>query len=160
MPAISRGAAGFAASILQAAADTLAPFLEPIVNYMPTGRLCVNGQSVANATTTNAIQINWPCDGYLVGIAATTRDGVAASQAGSLVRVVVDGNLELFTTGTAPGYVPVSQLTGVAIASWRTRVTFRQATPWQLYINNTTATNPIVYDICFDYINVTTPRPQ
>jgi hypothetical protein len=157
-----RGMSGLAASILQAAADALAPFVKPVVNYFPTGTLVLNTQTVLRATIAGPQQIQWPCDGYLVAIQATprvvTNDLLVAANTQMQLRVVVDGNLELFTTGTAPGYRPFYALTG-PVGSWCTRVTFSQGVPWQVYIQNVASGVDVTCDVSFDYVNTTSPRP-
>jgi hypothetical protein len=166
--AVSRGSQlqSFAAQILQNAADDLAPFLEPVVSYMPTGAVEINALSALRAATTAAFQLQWPCDGYLVGISAnarvTSQDLLIAAQTQLLLRVVVDGNTELFTTGTAPGFRPFFQLVGPGGAqgsSYRTRVSFLQATPWQVYVQNVASGTDYTVDISLDYVNTRTPRP-
>jgi hypothetical protein len=152
-----------ARKILRDMAAAVAPVALPMVELWPTGELVSNGNSVANATTSGAIQVQFPCDGYVVGIAATTRDAAAASMGGMLLRVVVDGNTDLFTTGAAGGYKPFAQISGVGAVGavsgyWKCRIPFRQATAWQIYLNNTTATNPLVADIGFALVNVSQPK--
>ena len=152
----------FARQILREIAQAIAPVALPMVELWPTGELVSNGNSQATTSISGAIQIQFPCDGYVVGIAATVRSGAAADMAGTLLRVTVDGTTELFTTGAAAGYKSFAQLSGVGAVGavsgyWKCRIPFRQATAWQLYVNNQTG-GTVVADIGFAFVNVSQPR--
>lgn len=152
----------FARQILRELATAIAPVALPMVELWPTGELQSNANAVNSLTISGAIQVQFPCDGYVVGIAATVRSGAAADMAGTLLRVSVDGSIDLFTTGSAAGYKPFAQLSGVgaigAISGyWKCRIPFRQATAWQIYISNQT-NGSVTADVGFAFVNVSTPR--
>lgn len=134
----------------------------PMVELWPTGDVIINALSVTNATTSGAQQVTFPCDGICVGIAATVETGAAADMAGFQLAVAVDGQFELFTTGSARAYKPFAQISGVGAVGavsgyWKCRIPFRQATAWQAFVKNTTAGTQSV-DVAFAYVNTSTPR--
>jgi hypothetical protein len=126
---------------------------------VPYGVTVINGQSVGGTTATNAIQLTWPCDGYLTGIRVSTRDAASASLGGMLLRITVDGQEELFPSGTGSGagYMSFWQITGTDANRLAVTRRFRQATQWQVYLNNTTG-GTLVADLAFEYVNVQNPR--
>lgn len=133
----------------------------PLADLMPYGTVCLNGNSVLTLTTSALVQITWPCDGLLVGIRATTRDGAAASAGGMLLRVIVNGQEELFpnAAGTGAAFIPFSQISGngAVFARYHIRRPFQQATAWQVSFNNTTG-GTLVADLGFDYVNTRSPH--
>jgi hypothetical protein len=149
-----------AQSILKDTSQKLARGMVPLAEISPNGSVCSNGQSIAAATISNGISVQWPCDGILVGIRATTRDGLPASMAGCLLRVQVNSNEDLYpnAAGNGSGYIPFAQVSGVSSSFGRylVRRTFSQTTYWTFYLNNTTA-GTLVCDVSFDYINTTRP---
>jgi hypothetical protein len=151
-----------ALSILQSSADAVAPAMIPVAELSPQGSVASNANSVATVTTTGGISIQWPCNGYLVGIRATTRDGAVASMAGMLLRVQVDGTYELFPSaaGQGAGFLPFAMISGSAafLGRYAVRRRFMQTTYWNFFLQNTTG-GTLVADVCFDYVNTSTPPP-
>jgi hypothetical protein len=149
-------------SILQQSADAIAPAMIPVAELSPQGSVLSNNNSVAATTTSGGISIQWPCNGYITGIRATTRDGAQASACGTLLRVQVDGTYELFpsATGGGAGFMPLAQISGYAafLGRYAVRRRFTQATFWNIYLQNTTS-GTLVIDIAFDYVNTSSP-PQ
>lgn len=129
----------------------------PVAELYPDGVLLVNALTVTNGTTSSAQQLQWPCDGYLVGISTSTYDFAVASLASMQLRVVVDGNTDYFTTGTANAFLPFAHITNTGFARWPTRKSFRQGTPWQAYVKNVSA-GSLTCDLGFWYVNVANPR--
>jgi hypothetical protein len=150
-----------ALQILENSAQATAPAMIPVAELSPQGSVAINGTSVANATISGGISVQWPCNGYLVGIRATTRDGALASAGGMLLRVQVDGTYELFPSGAGQGagYMSLAMISGNGgfLGRYAVRRRFTQSTYWTMYLWNTTATNPLVADVCFDYVNTSAP---
>jgi hypothetical protein len=149
-----------AMQILENSANEIAPAMIPVAELSPQGSVISNGNSVATVTISNGISIQWPCNGYLVGIRATTRDGALASAGGMLLRVQVDGTYELFPSaaGQGAGYLSFTMVSGNASFQGRyaVRRRFSQATFWTMYLQNTTG-GTLVADVAFDYVNTSQP---
>jgi hypothetical protein len=147
-----------ALSILTNAAEEIAPVMLPVAEMSPTGYLPMNGIAVLRATTAGAINIQWPCDGFLVAVMATPRDGTAVSLGSCLLRVQVDANTELFPSGTGggAGFVPFSQIMN-GLGRLAIRRPFVQATQWAMYVTNAQAGVDVVCDVTFAIINCSTP---
>jgi hypothetical protein len=150
-----------ALSILEGSANAMAPALIPVAELSPQGSVVLNNNSVTTVTTTGGLTITWPCNGYLVGIRATTRDGAAASMAGCLLRVQIDGTYELFpsgASGSGAGFLPFAMISGSAafLGRYAVRRRFTQTTTWNAFIQNSTG-GTIVADLAFDYVNTSSP---
>jgi hypothetical protein len=141
--------------LLMRLAQGMSRALLPVAEVSPTDTVASNLNTVTAATTTNGISIQWPSNGIVVGIRATTRDGAAASMAGMLLRVQIDGNTELFPSaaGNGPGYLPFAMISGSAafLGRYAMRREFKQTTYWQFYLQNTTA-GTLVADVAFDIV--------
>jgi hypothetical protein len=151
-----------ALAILGSTATAMSNAMLPLAEISPQGSVSSNNNSVTATTTSGGISIQWPCNGFAVGIRATTRDGAAASLAGMLLRVQVDGTFELFpsASGQGAGYLPLSQIMASAnsLGRYAFRRRFTQATFWTIYLQNTTG-GTLVADVAFDYINTSSPQP-
>ncbi len=140
-------------------ADQLGRFLSLATDVIPNFGLTLNGVSVTSTATSAAQPVQWPTDGYLVGISATVRgsgatnDLIQAGMYGTLLRVVKDGNEELFTTGQGSGYVPFVQLAPNAQPFFRIRRAFKNASYWQVYVQNQSAATQVC-DITFWSVGV------
>jgi len=152
----------FALSILKESARCLAPAMVPVAEMTPNGSVVMNANTVTGANTPTGIPIQWPDDGFLVAIRASTRDGLATSMAALLLRVQIDGHDDLFPSGAGAGagYMPLSMISGAMsqFGRYAVRKKFRQATQWIMYFENTTASTTIVADIAFDFVATGSPR--
>lgn len=153
-----------AMGILNHTAQEMSTALLPVAEVSPMGSVPSNNitATASSASAGQAISIQWPCNGFIVGIRATTRDGLAVSMASVLLRVLVNGQDELFpsASGGGAGYLPLAMISGSAafLGRYAVRRAFQQSTYWNIFVNNTTAGN-ITCDVAFDYINTSTPRP-
>jgi hypothetical protein len=152
-----------ALAILGNTATQMSKAMLPVAEISPMGSV-ISNYNVAlasSASQSQGISIQWPCNGFIVGIRASTEDGLAASMAGVLLRVQVNGQDELFpsASGQGAGYLPLVLISGngAAFGRYAVRRAFQQANNWAIYLNNTTTGN-ITVDIAFDYINTSTPR--
>lgn len=141
--------------LLMRLAQGMSRALLPVAEVSPTDSVVSNLNVVPAGTTTNGISVTWPSNGIAVGIRATTRDGAAASMAGMLLRVQVDGNTELFPSAAAngPGYLPFAMISGSAafLGRFAFRREFKQTTPWQIYLQNSTG-GALTADVTFDIV--------
>ena len=157
MPPMDRTAA--ATAILNASADAVAPIVVPALDMYPDMGVALNAQSVPGNTTTNSIPLQFPTDGFVVGVYASTRDGLATSMAGMLLRVQVDGQDDLWSSGqgNGAGFMSFQQISGqFSNGLWRFRRLFLQATTWSIYLVNTTG-GTIVCDLMFPIIDCRNP---
>jgi hypothetical protein len=156
-------AANLAMLLLEKFADQVAPFMRPFAEIIPTRAVVLNQVATAANTTSANITVIWPTDGILFAIRATNEDGLDTSMAGTLLRVQVDGNTDLFSSGTGngAGYIPFSQISGSTSSFGRYQITrrFRQANNWLISIQNTTGSN-VVSDLTFDILDVRNPQPE
>lgn len=147
--------------VLKHTANLASAAMLPVAELSPMGSVPANAISVATVATSSGINIQWPCNGFIVGIRATTRDGLAASMCGTLLRVLVNGQDELFpaANGGGAGYLPFAMISGNAafLGRYAVRRAFQQATYWVIFVQNTTG-GTVVSDVSFDYINTSTPR--
>jgi hypothetical protein len=157
------GANGIPASVLYAweqfrkARKLISGLLVPNTDLYPDGVEVVNGLSVVTVSTSPAQTVQFLCDGYVVGIYATVRSGAAADLAGTLLRVQVMGNTDLFQLGPGgAGFMPFAQLQNTAPGGFRIIAPITAATPWNVYVQNTTS-GTVVADISFAYCNTKTP---
>lgn len=119
----------------------------------------------SSGSSSQAISIQWPCNGFIVAIRATVRassnDNFVAGMSSTLLRVQVDGTDELFPSaaGGGAGFIPFSQISGAGafLGRYAVRRKFLQTTYWNIFVNNTTAST-LVCDVSFDYINTSNPR--
>ncbi len=152
----------YALSILRASAHSIAPAMVPLAELTPNGSVMMNAQSVAGSNTPTGIPIQWPDDGFLVSIRASTRDGLATSMAALLMRIQIDGHDDLFPSGAGAGagYMPLAMISGAfsQLGRYACRKKFKQAIQWIMYFENTTASTTIVADIALDYVAVGSPR--
>jgi hypothetical protein len=159
---INIDSSAIALAILGNTAQQFAQSLIPLAELGPQGSVASNANQVLATTTSGGISIQWPCNGYAVGIRASTRDGAAASMAGMLLRVQVDGTFDLFVSasGNGAGFLPLSQIMSSAnsLGRYMFRRRFTQATFWTIYLQNTTG-GTLVADVAFDYINTSSPQP-
>jgi hypothetical protein len=153
-----------AMQILNNTADEMASAMMPSAELSPLGSVISNGivAVAASASAGQGISWQWPCNGIAVGLRVSTRDGLAASMAGLLLRVQVDGTDELFPSaaGQGAGFLPFANISGsgtVNFARYAFRRLFTQATYWTIYVNNTTGGN-VTCDVSMDYINTKNPR--
>ena len=148
-------------ALLEDTAMALATALLPAARISPDGTVYSNFISVG-AGSTAQFNVQWPCDGVLVGIRATTEDGLQASMSGTLLRVQVNGNTELFPSGSGQGagFAPFAAISGSAsfMGQYSARRAFKQVTQWVISIQNTGITT-VVADVGWDYINTSSP-PQ
>jgi hypothetical protein len=148
--------------ILETSSEAITPAMIPVAELSPQGSVASNGNSVGAGATSAGISIQWPCNGYLVGIRATTRDGAVASACGMLLRVQVDGTYELFPSaaGQGAGFMSLAMISGNAgfLGRYAVRRRFMQTTYWTIYLQNTTG-GTLVADVAFDYVNTSAP-PQ
>jgi hypothetical protein len=131
--------------------------LVPTTDLYPDGVEVVNGLSVPTLSTSPAQTMQFLCDGYVVGIFASVRSGAAADIAGTLLRVQVMGNTDLFQLGPGgAGFVSFAQLQNTTPGGFRIIAPVTAATPWNVYVQNTTG-GQVVADISFAYCNTKTP---
>jgi hypothetical protein len=151
-----------ALQILTESADAISPAMIPLAELSPQGSVASNLNSVNGTTISGGISIQWPCNGYCVGVRATTRDGAAASLCGMLLRVQIDGTYELFpsASGQGAGYLSFAmiQSSTLGLGRYAFRRRFTQATFWTMYLNNTTG-GTLIADVAFDYVNTSSPQP-
>jgi hypothetical protein len=157
------GANGIASSVLYAwqqfrkARKAIEPLLVPNTDLYPDGVEVINGLSVGAVATSPAQTMQFLCDGYVVGIFASVRSGAAADAAGTLLRVQVMGNTDLFQLGPGgAGFVSFAQLQNTSPGGFRIIAPVTAATPWNVYCQNTTS-GQVVADISFAYCNTKTP---
>ncbi len=151
-----------ALQILTNTAEELSDALIPLAELAPQGSVVLNSNSVANGTISGGISIQWPCNGFAVGLRMSVQDATtAANPGGVLIRVVVDGTFDLFPSGSGggSGYLSMAMIQSSAnsLGRYVFRRRFTQATYWTMYLNNTTSTNPALIDVAFDYINTSSP---
>lgn len=147
---MSYDAAGLASKIIFRTSAIMSMGLLPLAELTPTDVVMANGISTPAGLTSN-VSIQWPSDGVVVGVAATTRDGLAASMAGTLLEVKVDGNEEFFpaASGNGQGSMSFAMISGFTFQSrFAIKAEFRQATAWTMTITNTTA-GTVVADVGF-----------
>lgn len=148
-----------ARAILKETASKLSLAMMPRAELFPMGSVVLNQLNVFATSTSPSQSLTYPTDGYLVGIRATTEDGLAASMAGVLLRVQVDGREDLFSSGAGngAGFMPFAMISGqFSQGYWGTRREFLQANAWSVFIQNTTA-GLIIADLAFDYVNTRNP---
>lgn len=141
--------------------------LMPVAELIPTDTVPLNLQLVpSGGTPTSGAQFQFPCDGIAVGLRCTCAsavDGSAVNDASVLVRVQIDGTMELFpsASGTGPGYLPLSMVSGNAanfsMGIYRFRSEFKQANRWAVYFANRLGVNVNV-DVAIDIIRTTNLR--
>lgn len=149
-----------AAQILRDQAEVLAPIMFPVAEDRPTNGVEINGLTVPANTSVDNVQFTFPYNGMAVAIQASTRDGLATSMAGLLVRIQVDGVDDLWAAqGGGGGFKPFSQISGdqSSFGRWAFRREFQQAAPWAMYFQNTTGSD-IVIDLEIATINTRNPR--
>jgi hypothetical protein len=147
---MSYDAAGLASKIIFRTSAIMSMGLLPLAELTPTDVVMANGISTPAGLTSN-VSIQWPSDGVVVGVAATTRDGLAASMAGTLLEVKVDGNEEFFpaASGNGQGSMSFAMISGFTFQSrFAIKAEFRQATAWTMTVTNTTA-GTVVADVGF-----------
>jgi hypothetical protein len=145
------------AQVLKTARDVLKNTLAPVVDSWPDNSLVIQALAVNN-TTSAAQQLLWPCDGYLVGISATTEDGLIASQGGSQLRVLVDGKEDLFILngGSGAAYLTFTMITGIQNGTkFAYRRPFRAQLAWQAYVKTN---GNYTVDVAFHYVNTSSQR--
>jgi hypothetical protein len=148
-----------ARQILAASSKDVADICLPSIDMFPDRGVSINQFAVAANTESPAINVQFPTDGYAVYIAATTEDGLAASMAGTLLRVQVDGRDDLWSSGAGngAGFKSFAQISGTfSQGYYRFRRLFVQATNWVVFINNTTSAN-IVADLEIGIIDTRNP---
>jgi len=135
-----RSMGGVVQDILLRTAKLMSEGLTEFAELAPTDEVPSNGIAVPAGMTSNGISIQFPCDGLVVGIRATTRDGTPVSQNSTLLRVQKDGDTELFpsASGGGPGFMAFGQISGNAqfLARLVTRQRFQQATFWNIFVQN------------------------
>ena len=162
-PARSRGPATYAdrtalaKQILANSAAAVAEALLPVADYYPNRGVVLNQQTVFANASLNDVNLTFPTDGYLVAIRASTEDGAAASMAGILLRVQVNGNEDLYSSGSGngAGYISLAQLVA-NYGKYNLRRAFCQANSWSISFMNVTAGNLMV-DLCFDIVDTRNP---
>lgn len=150
-----------ARDILNQSAADVAPIVMPALDMWPDRGVALNQVSVPAGTTTNSLNLQFPTDGFAVSIAATTEDGLAASMAGVLLRIQIDGRDDLWSSGTGNGaaFKPFSQISGqFSVGVFRFRRMFLQANAWSIFVQNTTAVN-VVCDIVLGIVDTRNPPP-
>lgn len=156
---MSYDAEGLAAKILFRISAIMSMGLLPLAELCPTDVVMANGISIPTASTQN-VSIQWPSDGVVVGIAATTRDGLAASMGGTLLEIKIDGNEEFFpaASGNGAGSMSLAMISGFQFQSrFATKAEFRQATAWTATLTNTTG-GTVVVDLGFLIIRTSNLR--
>jgi hypothetical protein len=150
-------AVGYAFEMFSKARQNIARIFVPGLDLYPDGAGIVQGLSVAPATTSGGTPLQFICDGYLVGILASVRSGVAADAAAALLRIQVNGSTDLFQLSNGgAGFVSFLQLQQGP--QFRLVAPIRQATPWNIFVQNTYASSTtIVADITFLYCNRSSP---
>jgi hypothetical protein len=150
-----------ALKMLAAAQDLLARYMAPASRLVPNRSITLNNLAVAAGLSLDNVTLSWPTDGLLVGIRASTQDGLLASMSATLLRVQQDGAEDVFSSGqgNGEGFVPFDQISGQNSSGgvyqlWRP---FFQQANWQISLQNNAATN-IVANVTFDIIDVRTPR--
>jgi hypothetical protein len=152
-----------ALAVLSQAAQDIAPGMVPVVDFYPDRAVVLNNVSVAAGTTSQALNFTFPTDGYVVGIRATTEDGLAASMAGVLLRVQIDGRDDFWSSGAGngAGFAPFAQISGQnsgSRGSYPIKRQFCQANAWTLFVMNTTG-GAVVCDIVMDVVDTRNPPP-
>jgi hypothetical protein len=150
-----------AKDILYASASEIAPVVLPALDMWPDMGVVLNQVSVAANTTSGALNLTFPTDGFCVAVSATTEDGLASAMAGCLLRVQVDGQDDLFSSGSGngAGFKSFAQISGqFSQGRWCFRRMFLQATAWAVFIQNTTA-DPVVCDLEFSIVDTRSPPP-
>jgi hypothetical protein len=151
-----------ARAILSESARAVSAIMMPSVDMFPDRGVTLNQIAVAANSQSNAINLTFPTDGYTVGLAATTEDGEAASMAGMLCQVQVDGRDQLWASGqgNGAGFKPFSQISGAFSNGgyWRFRRQFLQATAWTVILMNTTG-GQIICDLEFAIVDTRNPPP-
>jgi hypothetical protein len=151
-----------ARSILAASARAVSKVVMPAVDMFPDRGVTLNQIAVAANSPSAALNLTFPTDGYTVAIAASTEDGEAASMAGALLQVQIDGRDQLWASGqgNGAGYKPFSQISGQFSNGgyWRFRREFLQASAWTVIILNTTGSQ-IICDIEFAIVDTRNPPP-
>lgn len=150
-----------AIEILAESADEMSKAMVPAANLYPTGAVVLNQVSALRGAITASQSFTFPTDGYVVAIRATTEDGAALSMASVLLRIQVDGRLDLFSSGAGngAGYLPFSQISGAFsnIGRYPVRKGFLQANAWSLFVWNTLAGTDVVCDISMDIVDTRSP---
>lgn len=138
----------------------LAKVMLPAARLVPNRSVTLNGLAVASGTSAENIQLTFPTDGYIVGVRASTEDGLVDSMAATLLRVQVDGSRDLFSSGqgNGAGYISFGTISGVNSQWGVYTITnpFWQASNWVLTIQNNSANN-VVCDLTFDIVDVRNP---
>jgi len=95
---------------------------------------------IAPGVTSNDVPLQWPASGILVGISFGTIEGTPAALSALGVRILIEGNSDLFTNGKAGTFVNVGMLMGSpAVANmgfWPCIRWFDQGTIWDLISRN------------------------
>lgn len=145
-----------ALALFQNARDSVRRSVIPGLDILPDGEIIVENTAVNN-TTSAGIQVQFPCDAYVVGIWGVTQDGLIASMAATKLEVKLDGNIDLFQNGTGgSAFCSFARLMGLYTGNpWRGLVRAARQNPWTAFIKTTAN---IVADIGFTYINVSQPR--
>jgi hypothetical protein len=148
-------------TVIQEVSQEIAPQMVPIADLVPTGGVTLNGLAVAAGTTSQNITLTYPTDGILLAIRGSTRDGAAASLAGMLLRVQIDGRTDMWSSGAnnGAGFLSLAQLSGQnsTFGRYPVLVPFQQATTWTVYLENTTG-GDLVVDLDFDIKDLRNPR--
>jgi hypothetical protein len=143
--------------------EEIAPGMVPVAEQVPDRVVTLNQIGVALASTNANINLTWPTDGILLGIGATTEDGLLPSMYGCLLRVQVDGTTDLFSTGAGNGAgymsfgsLSLNNLTG----RFAIKRKFKQAAAWNVSIVNTQSAVNVVCDLYFAILDVRNPQVQ
>lgn len=125
---------------------------------MPDRYLRVPGMAAQAANTTSgAYPITWPCRCRVVGMMVGTVENTVQAMGSLSVRVTIQGQFELITTGQQAGFMPIG-LGNVSHANsnvgwipldWQVE----QATEvWQLYVQNeSAAAGPFTPQVAFAF---------
>lgn len=151
-----------ARAILANAAAQIAPNMLPVADFVPDRAVSLNQVSVAANTTSNALSLTFPTDGYTISVRATTEDGLAASMGGTLLGIQVDGRDNFWSSGAGngPGYASFASISGAnsTFGRYPIKREFLQANAWTVYIINTTS-GTVVCDVIFDIVDTRNPPP-
>jgi hypothetical protein len=153
--------------VVQAALDQysrmrqlIARVFSPALDLYPDGCASLEGVAVANTgVPTAGSQVQFICDGILVGITASVETGAAADLASVKLAVDINGQTHLFLGGQGgQGYVPFTQLQGTGAAQiFRIMAPITQIVPWTAFFKNVGSTSSVNVDVAFWYCNRSSP---
>lgn len=145
-----------AEAFLDKTAKELAGYTLPLARLVPNRGVTLNNLTITTAGLNN-VALTWPTDGIVLGVRASTQDGLDASMAGTSLRIQVDGDTDLFSSGSSngAGYLPLALISGVNSTQgvWTFQRGFWQASQWLVSLDNNTG-GDVTADLFFDIIDI------